>query len=80
MTTSETATPEIATLDPIGFVIPGPRSGTRNPEMGDCDWQQIVGLVELADADRRAKIHSSPLWIPGSAARPRNDENVGLHA
>jgi hypothetical protein len=43
-------------------VIPGPRSGTRNPERRPCSFR-----LELA---------TLLLWIPGSAARPRNDGRV----
>jgi len=46
-------------------VIPGPRSGTRNPDRRR--WSSVQHL----DAHDPATL---ALWIPGSAARSRNDE------
>jgi hypothetical protein len=66
------ATPLSIPGPPLFTVIPGPRSGTRNPEMGRSRSGSKVD--DTGPARNSSPFH---LWIPGSAAPPRNDAISG---
>ena len=52
-------------------VIAGPRSGTRNPEPKN-DQNKAVRMKYFSDTPPRSAGRLA--WMPGSAARPRNDD------
>ena len=57
-------------------LLPSFRGREAEPEIQRWDagkWAEMVGLTGLSQVCAGAKLRSSPLWIPGSASRPRND-------
>jgi hypothetical protein len=62
------------------LVIPGPRSGTRNPERRHLRNERCIRCDRSEIGRCRTTGRGPAFWIPGSAPRPRNDEGPEMRS